>query len=259
MKKFKKNLVEKIIEPNNRTKLNNAKGQILKYDSVNNLADVCLGMASIGNKQILYNVPIQIAANGIHQSSFQEGDYVYIQFNNNSIFQPKIIGKADELYATHTRKEEKHLKQGYLHVTQEYIDEEITPSSSQWIETDNSNKSKYIKYKDTNPLDDMAQKINSQGYFQDKEVGMYNPTSSSIIKVKDNGNIDIFVESNVGIRIDAENKTVEILGNQTTKSTKWTVLSNNVEIMADERINIKTKEFIIEADKIIRNGEEINV
>lgn len=259
MKNFKKNIIEKVIEPNSRMKLSNAKAQVLNYDHINNLADVCLEIASIGGKQIIKNVPIQISANGIHQSSLQEGDYVYIQFNNNSIFQPKIIGKADELYATHTRKNERHLKQGCLQVTQDFINEEITPSTDKWIEPNNINKTKYLKYKDGNPLNDMAQKINSQGYFQDKEVGMYNPASSSIMKIKDNGNIDLFIDTNIGIRINAENKTIEFLGNQTTKSSKWTVLSNNVEIIADEKINIKTKELVIDAEKIIRNGEEINV
>lgn len=258
MKKFKQNLIEKIIEPNSRIKLNNAKGQILKYDSINNMADVCLEMINIG-KQILYNVPIQISSVGIHQSSLREGDYVYIQFNNGSVFQPKIIGKADELYATHTRENENHIRQGYLEITQEFINEEITPSTDQWIEPSNTNKTKYLKYKDTSPLDDMAKKINSQGYFQDEEIGMYNPVSSSIMKIKDNGNIDIFIDSNIGIRINAENKTIEFLGDQTTKSHKWTVLSNNVEIIANDKINIKAKELNIETEKITKNGEEINV
>lgn len=259
MKSFRKNIVDKVIEPNSRAKLSNAKGQIARYDSVNNLADVCLEMISLGGKQILYNVPIQIAANGIHQSSLQEGDFVYVQFNNGSIFQPKIIGKADELYATHTRKNERHLRQGYLKVDQEMDEGEITPSSDDWIQQNNTNKTKFLKYKDYNPLNDMAQKINSQGYFDGQDVGLCNPVSSSIMKVRDNGNIDIFIDSNVGIRINAQNKTIEFLGNQTTKSNKWTVLSNNVDIIADEIINIKTKELSIEAEKITRNGEDIDV
>lgn len=45
------------------------------------------------------------------------------------------------------------------------------------------------------------------------EVALIHPTNSSIVKIRDNGMIDVFVSGNNGIRIDPETKTINLMGN----------------------------------------------
>lgn len=252
--KFKESLIQNILNPEGQTRLTNAMGDIIRYNPDHNVADVSI-ITNGGAVSVLKDVPVQLIGTGIRTSSLQEGDPVYIQFNNGSIFQPKIIGKADEYYATTTKRLENHARKGELYVSQETLEGEVSPSSDTWLDSENTDDFKYWNYKDKSAIENIAQKREVVGKFKNQEVGLYNPVSSSVVKVKDDGTIDIFAATNVGIRVNPNNKTVEILGNSTTNSDKWTVISNTVEIKASDKISIEAKEININADIITRNGE----
>lgn len=258
--KFRDRIIESIIEPENRSKMSAVKGQIIRYYEEDNTADVYVStLGGVASYDILNWVPIQIPSSGLHQSPVKQGDYVYVQFNNNSIYQPQITGKCDDEYSTNTKASEKHLRKGALVVSQTEMDGELKPSCESWVEPQNTNSFKYSSYSNYNAGDIMAKKIKSRGEFKGQEVGLYNPISSSIVKVQDDGTIDIFSSTNTGVRINPNSKTVEILGNTTTKSNIWSVISNSVEISASDKVSIKAKEISFEADKITRNGVDVDV
>ena len=53
--------------------------------------------------------------------------------------------------------------------------------------------------------------------------------------------------------------TTKKTSNTTTKSNIWSVISNSVEISASDKVSIKAKEISFEADKITRNGVDVDV
>lgn len=256
--KFKKELIDSIIDPNSTSKLSNAIGRVVTYNSEYNKASVFVKGINGKENHTLRNVPIQLSGVGMHSSALEEGDMVYVQFNNNSIFQPKIIGFADEHYSNNTKKKEKHLRKGSLISSVKEIKGDISPSSERWIDTSNKND-KYVSFRFTNPIKDISKSISEKGYFNNGEVGLYNPISSSIVKVKDDGIIDIFTSTNVGVRINPLNRTIEMFGDVSTKSNNWSVLSNNIELIASEKLSINAKEIDIVSEKITINGEKIDV
>lgn len=257
--KFRNSLVNNVLNPSMKTRFTNATGDVVSYNAAHNVADVFIPSIIDGNGLTLKEVPVQIAGVGLHQSSLKQGDRVYIQFNNGSIFQPKILGKADELYATHTAKEEVHLRKGDLTVSQTMEEGEITSSSSNWLDSENEDIFKYESYRMKSGMDNVSNKIMNKGKFVNQDVGLYNPVSSSVVKIKDNGEIDIFVSTNVGVKINPQNKTIEILGDVTTKSNNWSVLSNNVEIKAKEKIILNAESIDLQTNQLTKNGESIDV
>ena len=228
-------------------------GTVTSFDALNNIADVY-----IDTDLHLNNVPI-ITTPGFHCSNLKQGDIVYIIFTNNSVAHPKIIGKGDEMYAYDTRVKERHLRKGDLIVSQVEKDGEITtPSSSTWLDQKNTNSIKYGRFFGLNSIEDADKELFSQGNFVGQDVGIYSPTTSSIIKIKEDGSINIFTETNNGIRIDPTNKTIEFLGNNMyVKSNNWTVKSNNVNIEADDTISIKSKHLKIEVDNYEMGGNNV--
>ena len=91
----------------------------------------------------------------------------------------------------------------------------------------------------------------SKGNFNGQDIGIYNPVSSSVIKIADNGVINIFVETNTGIKIDPTNKTIEILGNNVcTKTENWSVITNSINIKASDKITITARELELNVDTI---------
>lgn len=255
---FKEQLIQNVITPNMSNKLSNAIGQVIEYDSNNNVASVFVKSLNGKENYNLDKVPVQLSGSGVHSTPLSYGDMVYIQFNNNSIFQPKIIGFADECYQINTMKKEKHLRKGSLITTQDAIEGDIKPSYKNWLNYKES-YDKYISYRYENPVKNISELMDKKGHFNNNEVGIYNTKSSAIVKIKDNGVIDIFTSTNIGIRVNPSNKTIEMFGDVSTKSNNWSVLSNNIEIKASENISISSKNIEISSDNIVINGENFNV
>lgn len=223
---------------------------VLSYDFLNNIAKIVTNTNIIIDNVPIANIP------GIHQSSLQPNDTVYVIFVNNSISNPKIISKADELYAYNSRVRERHLRKGELSVQLNDEEGEIQyPSSSKWIETDNKKANKYGGFYDMNAIEDADTEMYSLGKFNGEDVGIYNPKTSSLIKIKDDGTINIFTETNNGIRISPKDNTIEILGNNLCiDNDNWTISSRNINIKANESLSIETKNLKINADNMEVNN-----
>lgn len=244
--------ISESVQSSSATNINLSKGTVLRYDATNNLADVYIESLSSGGSTNLSDVPIQISSKGVHASGLRVNDIVYVQFANNSLFQPKIVGIADEVYAYNTRIKERHLRKGVLTVTQETLKGEITtPSVETWIENDNTNLLKTGEYSNSNAISDADNIFFSKGNFNGQDVGLYNPVSSSLVKITDDGVINIFVETNTGIKINPNDKTIEILGNNVcTKTENWSVITNSIEIKARDKITLTARELELNVDKI---------
>lgn len=248
-------IIQKIsdsVQTSSMSSINLSKGTVTRYDATNNLADVYIESLSSGGSTSLTDVPIQISSKGVHASGLKVNDIVYVQFANNSLFQPKIVGIADEVYAYNTRIKERHLRKGELTVTQETLEGDIRkPSIETWIDVDNTSVLKTGEYSNSNAISDADKLMFSKGNFNGQDVGLYNPVSSSLVKITDDGVINIFVETNTGIKINPNNKTIEILGNNVcTKTENWSVITNSIEIKANDKITLTARELELNVDNI---------
>lgn len=252
--RFKENIIREILDPASSSKLTNALAEVTSYDAENNLANIFIKRTSTGEMQELENVPIQLSGGGIHSSPITQGDTVYVQFNNGSVFQPKIVGIADEHYFTSTRKREKHLRKGSLLASQEELNGDIKPCCENWIDSKNKDINKFSNFRYTDPVKNTSKIMHEKGYFVNGEVGLFNPTSSAIVKLQDNGTIDIFTKTNVGVRINPMNRTIEMFGDVSTNSDNWSVLSNNIKIHANDKLLINGNSIEINSKNITING-----
>lgn len=74
-----------------------------------------------------------------------------------------------------------------------------------------SNPDNLFAGKNSTPVDDMRKKIIKAPLYDGEDVGIYHPDNSSIVKIKDNGCIDIFTATNQGIRIDPVKRTINVM------------------------------------------------
>lgn len=63
-------------------------------------------------------------------------------------------------------------------------------------------------------LDQMIKKAQYAYQFRGEETGLYHPTESNVVKLKNSGDIDVFVENNVGMNINKKLETISIMGNK---------------------------------------------
>lgn len=242
---FKDTLIKNVINPHTSQMFSNSVGKVIKYYEEDNKVDLIV--SSSGTFTTLESVPIQISGKGIIGSSLKEDDLVYIQYNNGSIFQPKVVGLADEDYSNNTRESSKHERKGTFLSSPKNINGEIVPRIKKRLQ--NSDGFKHEEYKNSSCLDTLSNKSNTLGYFSNNEVGLYHPILSSLVKLKDNGDIDIFIGTNIGIRINKENKTIQTFGNFSSDCNNWTITSDNIDVKC-EKLSLNIKELYVNGDKI---------
>ncbi|MFL8798662.1 MULTISPECIES: hypothetical protein [unclassified Clostridioides] len=257
--KLKDKLIDNIIDPYSNTIFTTSIGKVIDFNRHKNTADIYIENVK-GNSAVFSNVPFQNIGEGVHLLPLEKDDKVYIQFNNGSVFQPKITGIANESHQHLSRKRKTHIRDGCLLSNIKRDSREITKKMSEtWLDYDNKDKSKYKDFMDKNPIDSVLEKIEEKGSFAGKEVGIYHPKKSSIVKLRDDSSIDIFTATNVGLRINAENKTIEVFGDFSTKSENWSIISNNINICAEDKIILSGSEIVIDTKKIEINGVDKNV
>lgn len=257
--KLKDKLIDNIIDPYSNTIFTTSIGKVIDFNIHKNTADIYVENVK-GNSAVFSNVPFQNIGEGVHLLPLEKDDKVYIQFNNGSVFQPKITGIANESHQYLSRKRKTHIRDGCLLSNIKRDSREITKKMSEtWLDYDNKDKSKYKDFMDKNPIDSVLEKIEGKGSFAGNEVGIYHPKKSSIVKLRDDSSIDIFTATNVGLRINAENKTIEVFGDFSTKSENWSIISNNINICAEDKIILSGSEIVIDTKKIEINGVDKNV
>lgn len=253
---FKDNLIKNVVKPVTSQIFTNSIGKIISYDEILNKANVLV--SSSGSFTTLEDVPVQLSGKGIFSSKLKVDDLVYIQYNNGSIFQPKIVGFADEDYSNNTREASKHIRKGTLLDTIEEKEGSVIPRVTRRIDMDDI-PYKHEEYQDLSSLEALFEKSQSLGYFNNGEIGLFHPDVSSLVKLKDNGDIDIFTGTNIGIRINKEKRTIEIFGDSSTISDNWKVLSNNVTLISNGNMDIECEKLNIKSSEIYINGEIKNV
>lgn len=253
---FKDTLINKVVKPHTSQMFSNSIGKVISYDEKHNRADVLV--SSSGSFTTLEGVPLQLSGRGIMTSKLQIDDLVYIQYNNGSVFQPKIVGFADEDYSNKTREKSKHLRKGSLLSTFKERDDELKPRVKSRIDN-NSDSFKHFEYRELSAVDTLVDKVENIGYFNNQELGLFHPILSSLVKLKDNGDIDIFTGTNVGIRVNRKERTIEFFGDNSTICDNWKVLSSYVTVIAKESMNIECKKLNLDAEEIYVNKEKLNV
>lgn len=81
------------------------------------------------------------------------------------------------------------------------------------------------------------QEYNDQFKYQAKEVGLNHPTQEAFVKLKDNGDVQIIADSNTGINLNNEHKTINLYG---------------------RGININSEVLDIKTEHLLLNGYKLN-
>lgn len=256
MQSFKKALNKQILNPALSKNFSTLIGVVHSYDRVSNKASI--EMRSSGKTTILNDIPVMLHGRGIISESLKQGDVVYISCVNDSLFNAKIIGIADDNGDISINEEtKKYSNRGEYICDVQKIDQEI--------KTRVGNRYSEVQYHDTVQSflnNDYSVTIENAyknvGTYSNFDVGLINPTSKSIVKLYDDGIIDIFTAGDIGVRINPHSKEIKFFGDSYTNSNNWSVISNNVKIQSD-KIQIETKEININSDRITINGDDINV
>lgn len=203
------------IENKNKNIYSDTTGTILSYDAVTNTAKISFRNPNDGGVMVRESVPVTTQSGGMTTSGITAGMQCNIAFYGSSVYSPVITGVNGSLYNDKTCSDQG----GYL-VSEEAksVDEpdEITPMSEQWLDEDNDNENKYNgdlgEYQDTDVSNETNDILMSLNKYTDNEQGITNLSTKSTVKLKENGDIDLFVSNNIGIRISPSTHGIYLYG-----------------------------------------------
>lgn len=210
-----KDSLNKQIQNNNIQQFNDTTATIIEYNMINNTAKI--RFLNPNGEGIVYrdNVAIANTLGGVTGAGIYPGQSCSITFMKNNIHTPIITGLIGSNYSNKTCADQgAYVVDSTVLSVQEPV--EINPMMNNWIEEGNNNARKYNNdlgdYTQTDASEYTHEILNSLDKYKSTEQGITNLNTKSTMKLKDNGDIDMFVANNIGIRICPNSKTIEFYG-----------------------------------------------
>lgn len=211
--------LNKKIEDNNNIRYSDTIAEITYYDNIKNTASIKFANPNNGSVMTANNIAVRINMGGLNQAALEIGQKCWISFIGNNLLCPVITNLCDDRYYDNVYSKKTNPDQGaYI------IDSSINNIDTNSIEIsamtdDYFNDALATKYslitKDytgTDAIQEVRKALIEINKYKPSEDGITNIKNNSTVKFKDNGDIDIFVNNNIGIRVSPSSQSIEVYG-----------------------------------------------
>lgn len=104
MNEIQKIIHETVVSPALRQRLHGTTATVLARDHIQNIATIEFPDPYGEGYTVIENVPLQIAAGGIHSAGPFPGDEVWVNFMGGNIMYPQVVSIIDYKYYLSTRE-----------------------------------------------------------------------------------------------------------------------------------------------------------
>ena len=207
------------IENNNNIRYSDTVAEITEYDNIKNTASVKFVNPNNGSIMTADNIAVKINMGGLSQAALKIGQKCWISFIGNNLLCPVITNLCDDQYYDNIYSKKTNSDQG-AYIVDSNINNidinsiKITPMIDDYFNDSVSSRYSLITkdYTDTEAIQEVRKIIMEIDKYKTSEDGITNIKNNYTIKFKDNGDIDIFVNNNTGIRISPNSKSIEVYG-----------------------------------------------
>ncbi len=207
------------IENNNNIRYSDTIAEITYYDNIRNTASIKFANPNNGSVMTANNIAVKINMGGLSQAALKIGQKCWISFIGNNLLCPVITNICDDQYYDNVYSKKTNSDQGAYIVDSDInnIDTdsiEISAMTDNYFNNSPSTKYSLITkdYTSTEVIQETRKIIMEIDKYKSSEDGITNIKNNSTVKFKDNGDIDIFVNNNTGIRISPNSKSIEVYG-----------------------------------------------
>lgn len=207
------------IENNNNIRYSDTVAEITSYDNIKNTASIRFANPNNGSVMTADNIAVKINMGGLSQAALKVGQKCWISFIGNNLLCPVITNLCDDQYYDNIYSKKTNSDQGAYIVNSNInnIDIDlikITPMTDDYFNDSASSKYSLITkdYTSIEAIQEVRKIIMEIDKYKTSEDGITNIKNNSTVKFKDNGDIDIFVNNNTGIRISPNSKSIELYG-----------------------------------------------
>lgn len=251
------------IENNNNIRYSDTIAEITYYDNTKNTASIRFTNPNNGTIMIADNVAVKINVGGLSQAALTIGQKCWISFIGGNLLCPIITNTYDDRYYDNIYSKKTNSDQGAYIVNSNINDININSIEVQPMIDDYFNDSISTKYSlitkdytNTEAIQEVRNMIMTINKYKPSEDGITNIKNNSTVKFKDNGDVDIFISNNTGIRI--ANKKIYFYSEELNfngidlmelvKANNQTTVNNNINNINNNESNEIS--FITEKDAI---------
>ena len=213
------NKVQKKIDDNNNIRYSDTIAEITYYDNIKNTASIRFANPNNGSVMTADNIAVKVNMGGLSQAALKVGQKCWVSFIGNNLLCPVITNLCDDQYYDNIYSRKTNSDQGAYIVNSNINNIDIDSIEVSPMTDDYFNEAVFDKYSlitkdytDTEAIQEVRKTIMEIDKYKTSEDGITNIKNNSTVKFKDNGDIDIFVNNNTGIRISPNSKSIEVYG-----------------------------------------------
>ena len=246
-------ILNNVVKKYDSDKYSSTTGVVTKYYKDENSVDVSI--KSKGTKNLVLEcIPLPIFARGVHSIPPKIGAVVLVTFTNNSVLQGKVVAIIDNGYKYSSRQTYSHIESGAYNCNIDFSKLKsgynFKSLSEYTIDKKNDDSFKYFNYVKRNPIEEFVNSVSKLNQFQENDLGFIHPYNKSIVKIKDDGSIEIYTKNDLGIKIDPSNRMIELSSdNIHFKCNKWSISSDVIDFNCDE-FNVKSRKITFDSDEL---------
>jgi hypothetical protein len=231
--------IQEKIDYGNAQRYGDIIGMITAYDHTSNTASIVFQNPNGGGSMTADNVGVKLTEGGAAPAAPHERQKCIITFLGDNILNPLVTSLFTDEYYEDVYAKRTNTDEGAFIVDQFINDIVIpaktTPMVEDWIDKVNDHPEKYnTNFKDYSNIDAVREtlfELMQIDKYRKTEDGITNIKTKATVKCKDNGDIDIFVENNTGIRINPNTKSITLFGmNIASIAQEWNIKAKNVVI-----------------------------
>ena len=207
------------IDNNNNIRYGDTVAEITYYDNIKNTASIRFANPNNGSVMTADNIAVKVNMGGLSQAALKVGQKCWVSFIGNNLLCPVITNLCDDQYYDNIYSRKTNSDQGAYIVNSNINNINIDSIEVSPMTDDYFNEAVFDKYclitkdyTDTEAIQEVRKMIIEIDKYKTTEDGITNIKNNSTIKFKDNGDIDIFVNNNTGIRISPNSKSIEVYG-----------------------------------------------
>lgn len=234
------------IRGNDVTKYGDTIAIVTGYDNIKNTASIKFTNPNGGSVLTATNISMETVGGGLSQSAPTIGQKCWITFLGSNLLSPVISSFFDDEYYDNVYSKKSTADQG-AYLISSFIndidtDSIIVKAMIEDYEDSEASKQKYTaakEYVNTDSTVIIRKLLMEIDKYKSSEDGITNTLTNSTVKFKDNGEIDVFVSNNTGIRINPNTKNISFFGKtlNTTVIDSWTIEAPEVIIKGNLKVS----------------------
>jgi hypothetical protein len=198
----------------NNVKYGDTIAVIDEFNHITNTANIHFHDPNSGIIHYANNVAYKVQQGGMVSSVPPVGTKCWISFLSNNLLTPVITSLCDDYYYKNSYSQKTNTNSGAYINSYEVLKTDTSIKTTPMIKdySINIEKEEFEEYTDIDIIKRTQQQIMESDKYKTSENGVTDINTKSTIKIDENGNINIFVNNNIGIKVCPDSNSIEVYG-----------------------------------------------